>query len=138
MNYRTVTIRILSVWFALVLLGIIVVADMDMGVAVYGHLCNFRYFDKLGHFLLMGGMAFMINLSLDARRVSFCQQEWLVGSLAVMLFVLAEECTQIWMPHRQFQISDLLCDGLGILLFGRAASWLVDQRSRRLARLTPE
>ena len=127
MTYNQTTVRVLAVCFALVLAFIIAVANMGLGVKVYGHLCQFQYFDKVGHFVLMGGFSFLVNLSLNGKKVRLFKRPVLLGSLLVFAFVLFEECTQLWMPHRNFQISDLIFDALGIFFLGRAAALLASR-----------
>lgn len=82
--------------------------------------------DKGGHFLLMGGFSLMANLALKARTVRIRHTNVLLGSLLVGAIVFCEELSQIFIPGRTFDLSDLGADAAGIWVFGELA--------RRLAR----
>jgi len=109
-------------WFAglyALIIGVIVWLANDGGFA---H--TFRWWrsipgaDKLGHFLLMGGFAFTLNLALGLRQFTFARRSWLWGSLIVAVIVSLEELSQAWVPSRTFDLLDLTFDFLGILFFG--------------------
>ena len=74
--------------------------------------------DKVGHFLLMGMLAFFANMLLKHRRVQIKATSILLGSLLVGIFVFLEECSQLFIPSRTFSLLDLLSDALGIYTFG--------------------
>jgi len=81
--------------------------------------------DKLGHFLILGGLAFTLNHALNGRSFRMLGHPVLLGSALALAFAATEECTQLWIPGRTFDLADLAADALGIWLLGR------------LARLTP-
>lgn len=98
---------------------IVVAADRaalpDFIVVLY----HFPYGDKIGHLLLMGIWTWIIqacviawhkNNGHDARKITVVA--WVVAG-----FVTIEELTQIFIPNRNFSISDLVCSYLGILIF---------------------
>lgn len=87
--------------------------------------------DKLGHFLLMGLLSFLVNTSLRCRTVGVRGRRLLLGSLLVAAVVAAEEFSQLFIRYRRFDLLDLLCDFLGVWLFGRAALRLRARRTRR-------
>ena len=87
--------------------------------------------DKVGHFVLIGGMAFLLNLSLDVREVRWLGVGWLLGSVLVGVVFTLEEISQIWIPSRTFDLLDLAGDYTGILFFG----WLAKTVARRGAQL---
>ena len=74
--------------------------------------------DKTGHFALMGSMAFLANLSLRGRWVECCRVRLYFGSLIVLICVVAEESSQIFLATRGFDLGDLAADLLGILILG--------------------
>ncbi len=82
--------------------------------------------DKLGHFLLFGGAAFLLNLALGWRTWRVTGRNWLLGSTLVAVFCVTEEFSQLWFPSRTFDLLDLTADFAGIILFG----WLA-RRFRR-------
>lgn len=85
--------------------------------------------DKVGHFVLMGILSFLVNLTLQGARLSLFSREVLLGSLIVTIFVVLEELTQIFIPSRTFSLIDLLFDFLGIYSFGRLAVYVLKQRA---------
>ena len=106
-------------WTALygaVLVGIIVGANTGY-LPVSRWLRYIPWGDKLGHFLLMGGLAFLLNLSLGLRRWRPYQLDLLLGSLVVALAATAEEISQYWLTNRRFDPWDLAADLAGILCF---------------------
>jgi polysaccharide biosynthesis protein VpsQ len=117
MKVKPVSIKILTVCYVCVLAGIIFVADTKSTRYVLSFVGNIPFGDKLGHFFLMGIFAFLFNLSLSCRKV------WrvLLGSLIVLGIVVIEEFSQIFIRGRSFDLTDLVADFLGILIFGKIA-----------------
>jgi len=87
--------------------------------------------DKIGHFLLMGSLALLVNLAMDVRRINIRGRYFLLGSLTVCLIVTLEELSQIAIPARTFSFYDLAADYLGIYLFGRLAVFLANAQIPR-------
>ena len=112
-------------WLASVVV-IIVVADLGRLTPIYTILTAYPGSDKVGHFVLMGGVAFFMNLRLRCRE----WRGWLVGSVVVGTLVTIEEFSQLWMTSRTFDLLDLAADFAGILSFG----WL----AKRLLRPRPQ
>ena len=83
--------------------------------------------DKLGHFVLIGASAGLLNLALGLREVRWCGRGWLLGSVLIVIFCTLEEISQHWLPARSFDLLDLAGDYAGILFFG----WLAKLVSRR-------
>lgn len=117
MKINPASIRILTVCYVCILAGIIFLADTKSTRYLLGFIGNIPFGDKLGHFFLMGTFAFLLNLSLSCRKV------WrvLLGSLIVLVVVVIEECSQIFIRGRSFDLTDLAADFLGILIFGKIA-----------------
>jgi len=83
--------------------------------------------DKIGHFVLIGGTAFLLNLALGLREVRWLGRGWLLGSVLVGTVFTLEEISQLWLPARSFDLLDLAGDYAGILFFG----WLARRVSRQ-------
>ena len=77
--------------------------------------------DKLGHFLILGGLACVLNHALSCRTVPLGGRPVLLGSLIVLGLAAAEETSQLFITGRNFDLLDLAADALGIWLLGRLA-----------------
>ncbi len=73
--------------------------------------------DKIGHFFVMGILAYLVNMLLECKRFKLGPLYILKGSLIVGICVLLEELTHIFTRTRTFSYYDLLSDFLGILAF---------------------
>ena len=60
------------------------------------------FFDKVGHFCLMGGLAFVVNLALQGRRFRLLGLSIYLGSMIVLICVAAEELSQAFIFHKKF------------------------------------
>lgn len=96
-------------------------ADTGQPTALSSLVRHLPFGDKMGHFLLYGILAFMVNLALKNRRIMIYRWRWLLGSVLVLIFALLEECTQAALPTRNFELWDMVCDTLGIVLFSALA-----------------
>ena len=106
---------------------IIYFADRRLLKPVYRFIGVHPGSDKVGHFVLIGALAGLLNLALGLRTVRWLGHPWLLGSVLVGLFCTLEEISQYWLPARSFDLLDLAGDYAGILFFGwlakRVARW---------------
>jgi len=116
--------KILLVVYIFILAVIIFLADRKGTRYMLDFVGNIPYGDKLGHFLLMGGFSFLLNLVLNARTFGFWKFNYLLGSLIVLILVTLEEISQIFVRGRTFDLSDLVFDYLGIFIFGELARFI--------------
>ena len=107
--------------------AVIFCADRHWLTPVYRFITAYPGSDKAGHFVLIGGMAFLLNLSLDLRTVRLLGWGWLLGGVLVGVVCTLEEISQIWIPSRTFDLLDLAGDYAGIVFFG----WLAKVVARR-------
>ena len=107
-----------SLAFAASLLLIVLLANTGSLPAWMVALKSFPGGDKAGHFILMGSMALLLNITLRQRRFRLAGCSFLLGSMIVAVVVTAEEFSQIWLPQRSFDLGDLLADYLGIVVLG--------------------
>lgn len=77
--------------------------------------------DKIGHFFVMGFLAYLVNIVMKCKPVRVGPVDLLMGSLIVFTFVFAEEVSQLFIRGRTFSLLDLGSDILGIWVFGRLA-----------------
>jgi hypothetical protein len=111
-------------WLAFITF-IIICADEGALKPVYSFIAAHPGSDKLGHFLLIGGMAFLLNIALGLREIRWLGIGWLLGSVIVGTIFTLEEISQIWIPTRSFDLLDLAGDFGGILFFGWLAKLIV-------------
>ena len=107
--------------------AVVFCADRDWLTPAFRFITAHPGSDKVGHFVLIGGMAFLLNLSLDLREVRWLGRGWLLGGVLVGAVCTLEEISQIWMSSRTFDLLDLAGDYAGIVFFG----WLAKVVARR-------
>ncbi len=103
-----------------VFLGVIILMA-NSGSQFIWWIARFPMADKVGHFLLFGSLAFLLNMALNCRRYRLFDKEVLFGSMIVICVVALEEISQIFIATRTFDITDLMYDGMGIFLGGYLA-----------------
>jgi hypothetical protein len=89
--------------------------------------------DKLGHLVLIGGLALAANVALRGRTFSVARARFFVGSAIVLAIVVAEEVSQIWLASRSFDLGDLAADVAGIALSSLLVPRLVGGEIARLS-----
>ncbi len=72
------------------------------------------YGDKIGHVVLYGIMALLLNYGLSYKKIKGLP----LGAVLVLIFAILEEFSQIYFPSRTFDLKDILADIIGIILFG--------------------
>jgi undecaprenyl-diphosphatase len=103
-------------------LALLVTLMAYLGLLPYS-LLTWPYADKVLHMLLIGALAFWLNLWLPDWQL---QVGRLRLPLAIVLpFALAalEEVLQSWSPLRSFDLGDLASDLIGLLIFYRLSRW---------------
>ncbi len=118
--------RITALYIFMVLL-IIALANLGDDWWLTVHLKQIVYLipygDKWGHFILMGLLAFFVNLFFKCEKLKIFKLSFLKGSVIILTIVTLEELSQIFIDSRSFDLLDLTFDYLGILLFGQLALW---------------
>ena len=72
--------------------------------------------DKIGHFILFGSLNFIGILSLKFKVISFKTIKLYKATMIVIIFVLIEEFSQIFIANRTFDFIDLTADFIGIII----------------------
>jgi len=113
--------KVLFIIIAILSLGfvafIIFSADQGQMPRLIANLYNFPNGDKLGHFLLMGSLAFVVALALP--------HSWKLRGLLILAGLLTlEEFSQLLFHHRTFDLLDLSCSLAGVVVFGGLNLWL--------------
>ena len=85
--------------------------------------------DKIGHFCLFGGLAWLLNRSLKYRgfHLGPISLQW--GAVVVMAFAAGEEFSQQLFPNRTFDGVDLLADFCGVACFSLFQQACLHRRS---------
>ncbi len=80
--------------------------------------------DKLGHFLLFGALAALLDWGLNYR--CWKPGQWPVpwGPTAVLAFAIGEEVSQAFLQHRSFDLLDAVADLGGVVLCTGAGRWI--------------
>ncbi len=108
--------------YLLVIIMIIVLANQ--GLLSVRWLQQLPYGDKIGHFFLIGGLSFLLNLSFHCSHWYWRGVPWLKSSVYLSLLISLEEGSQYFIPQRTFDLGDLAANYAGILLFSYLA-WQV-------------
>ena len=123
-------IKIITFVYILILVGIIVLASFKGTSYLLRFVGNIPYGDKIGHFGLMGIFSLLVNLLLQARNFQIWKFRYLLGSLIVLIIVTLEEFSQMFVSGRTFDVSDLIFDYAGIIIFGEIARLICRKTSK--------
>jgi polysaccharide biosynthesis protein VpsQ len=104
--------------FFLFVAGIIVGSDLGRLRSITIWVGNLPFGDKLGHFILIGFLTFLLNYALNGRMIKIGRLRVLMGCAIVGVGITLEEFSQIWLPLRTFDLVDLSANYLGIALAG--------------------
>jgi hypothetical protein len=121
---KTARLRWLAFGLALAfVVGIIFCADRAMLRVFFDWVNDHMYSDKIGHFGLIGGLAFMLNVALNMRRIALGPLRVALGGTIIGVLITLEEISQFWIPIRHFDLGDLAANYAGILCAGWLARW---------------
>lgn len=118
---KSISIKVISISFVLFIGYILYSANTGTMNSFFGQINQIPYGDKLAHMCLVGTLAFLLNLLLNAKTFLFKGFNILVASFAVFCFMTIEEFSQIWIDNRTFDLLDLTANYIGIGI----ASWLI-------------
>ncbi len=130
MPMKSARMKILLVVYIFVLAVIIFIASRKGTRYLLDFVGNIPYGDKLGHFFLMGGFSFLLNLVLNAKTFKLWRFKYLLGSLIVLIVVTIEEISQMFVAGRTFDWGDLVFDYLGIFIFGEIAKLILRRKAQ--------
>jgi VanZ family protein len=114
-------IKRLTFVYGLALVAIVILADSGRASWVFAALAQVPLADKLGHFVLMGAMSFLLTLVSRADRIAVGAWSLLRAPFWLAVVVLLEEFSQIWLVNRGFSVLDLAFDFAGIICFALLA-----------------
>ncbi|MBD2665661.1 VanZ family protein [Richelia sinica] len=90
-------------------------------------LAQFPYYDTILHFLLLGIAAYLSHQALRKRHIQILNISLPLAPLIVLLFCIIDEIIQSFVPYRSADITDLVADILGIIIF----TWLAENFPRQ-------
>ncbi|PCJ22053.1 MAG: trypsin [Gammaproteobacteria bacterium] len=96
---------------------VILQANAGANTVFFNIVAALPYGDKLGHIMLYGVLTLLLNIALGFKIISLAKVKVSVAASLVLFFSVGEEITQAFIPNRNFDILDLIADGVGILLF---------------------
>lgn len=108
--------------FVILLVAIVVAADQGRLPAFVTALYAVPGGDKVGHFVLMGILSFLVNVSLATHSRTHTSRRIVQGSLIVGLLATIEEVSQLLFETRSFSLNDLGSSYAGIAFFAYLAS----------------
>ncbi|GAK55232.1 hypothetical protein U27_02064 [Candidatus Vecturithrix granuli] len=86
------------------------------------------YDDKIAHFLMMGMLALLANLSLHISAFKIPRMNILKGSVFVLTFATLEEGSQLFFSARTFSWGDLMASYLGVICADVLLRYLIHHR----------
>ena len=125
--------RVSAAMFVLLVASIVAAADKGALPDLISTLYSFPGGDKLGHFLLMGTMSFLINFSLGAPSPSQQLPKVVKATIVIVFLVTLEEISQLWFRTRTFSFWDLSSSYLGVYCGLTLALFACRTLQRRLA-----
>ena len=115
----------LTVLLGLFIILIIILADTGH-LGILSYINGIPYADKLGHFILYGVLALLVNLTLLRAFPAYDRVRLVViSSLVLALLIGLEEFSQRSFSTRTFSLGDLSASYLGVISF----AWLAWKRA---------
>ena len=107
----------MAAWLLLVLAAI-ACADRGWFPPIFAGLNNIPFGDKVGHFVLIGTLAWLLNRALQGRKVPIALWQVQLGGLIIACLMTAEETSQLWISTRHFGFDDMAANYAGIACAG--------------------
>lgn len=110
-----------TIAFFTFIIWMVVQADMDKSNLIMEIGRAVPWGDKIGHFILYGILALLLNIALGFRQIRIRIRRFHLGSVIVFAFAIIEEFTQLSFSTRTFELVDMLFDLLGIGILSSVA-----------------
>ena len=117
--------RIVLTAFGAFMVYLVVAANTGVFPEFLGFYRQIPYGDAVGHFCLMGTLSFLAVWATKARAMRLIGLRLPVGAVVVLIVVVLEEVSQLFVAKRTFSVIDLTADFLGIVILGGLATRLV-------------
>ena len=92
---------------------------------------SIQYADKVLHFLLFGGLSFVLNWAFEHRRVLLRNRRLYIGTLVVGVYMIGDEFSHRFLPNRNFDYYDLIANFLGLVFFALLTALMFKRRAAR-------
>jgi polysaccharide biosynthesis protein VpsQ len=106
---------------------VIFAADTGGARWLFGWMDGHPGSDKVGHVVLVGALAFFLNVALRGTKLAGV----MFGGLLVAIALTLEEASQAWFPSRNFDFMDICANLTGVFAADLISRWWL---KRRLAR----
>jgi polysaccharide biosynthesis protein VpsQ len=121
---RNQAIRWVAVGFAVLLVVVIILADYRHLPSFITMLYSFAYGDRIGHFVLFGLLSFLLRVAFPIPTIRALKREIPVFTLVLVVFIITEEISQIFIPARTFSWGDLAASLAGCGLGWGIGCWV--------------
>ena len=107
-------------WLSLAYLGVLLMiacaATMGLGPKLWGFIYVIPLADKLAHCVLIGGLTLSLNILFRSQNQDLLGRQIPIVCLWLAGFVAIEECSQIFVATRTFDLGDLAANWAGIII----------------------
>ena len=110
-------VRIMAVILLAFILLVTYFANSGTDTLLFALVRSVPYGDKIGHFFLYGVLTLILNLALNLQAITLCKRNVFIGSVSVIIFIVVEELSQVFIPIRTVDYFDLVAGGTGIGVF---------------------
>ena len=109
-------IRFLQFFYCAFVLLVVLLADLGLMSWFREYARQYPGIDKVLHFILVGFLSWILIFAFNAKRLNLLGSSLFVGTIVTFSLVTLEECSQLLIATRRFELLDLLADYLGILV----------------------
>jgi len=118
-------LRVITLLFFLFICFVIVSADTSRMPAWMYLIYHFPNGDKVGHFVLYGIMAFLMNISFPKWTYRLGSLTLPGGGLLFAVFSILEEISQSFFASRSSSLLDVACSLMGVLVFSVLSTFFI-------------
>lgn len=115
---------LLTLLFFIFIAWIIYLANTGQSSIFFTLVASIPYGDKIGHFCLFGLLTLGANFAFKLKQLHLFSLPVYIGSIVVFIFIIFEELSQYFIPSRTLDITDLLADMFGIIIFNFITSYI--------------
>ena len=118
--------------YCIFIVTMLLVADLGQMPNISALLQGYSGLDKVGHFVLVGILAWLLNSAFRLGQLNLGRLRIFVGTIVVVTVVTLEEVAQLWIHTRRFELIDLLAGYLGIataeIVLGRQSILVIEHQ----------